>query len=59
MSTNQKEEKMATKEFSRVVLTNYAQILATSHAHAISPHRARLAKLQEISNIRPCYKRPT
>ena len=57
-SKYEKEEKLATKEFSRSVLTNYAQILGTAHAHGISPHRAKLAKLQEISNIRPCYKPP-
>ena len=54
----EKEQKIAKECFSRAVLTNYAQILGTSQAYGISPHRAKLAKLQEISNIRPCYKPP-
>ena len=53
---NDKMEKMVQNSFSKVILTDYSQVLGNAAAYGISTHRVKLAKLQEISNMEPNYK---
>ena len=55
IKSNDKIEKIQSN-FSKAVLTDYAQILGNSAAYGVSPHRIKLAKLQEISKLEPNYE---
>ena len=55
MTTKKQLEKAPKDSFSRSILINYSQILGTAQAYGVSPHRARLSKLQEIGDMKPNY----
>jgi hypothetical protein len=47
---NDAAEKQANSDFAQTVLSNFGQILTLSVATHVSVHRARLAKLRELSD---------
>jgi hypothetical protein len=57
--TSKEDEPVRTpkQKFARETLINYGQILAYSAAYGVSPHRIKLAKLQEISEMKPEYQK--
>lgn len=55
-SSNVDDTRDLREAFSRSVVVDYAQVLEFSAAYGVSPHRIRLAKMQEIAHIVPDYR---